>query len=297
MKNQLKSLLFTFLFALTFQLSAQVIRNPDGTVVNWKQWQTDQSYLLTAIALNSGGFTFIDTIVAGSNVTVDFTNRHAPVINSTGGGESSYIATNGNVIVNDTLKWGGSLTQNTVINISDTNVYLQIGQDGNALNINKPLPIEFSGLAKEFTGFDFTDTIAGIKSFVGILNDVTIPDLAFYNETLVGTFTFSGDFLTGNYSFYVNATRLGTVKEVVNLEISYISGDISNVVTTSLTNSEYWIRVNDYELTLNSYGIELTDGINTLNITAESLLVPPPPPTGSYVLTSIEGVVSWVIAP
>lgn len=183
------------------------------------------------------------------------------------------------------------INENTVVQIPDTSTYLQIGQDGNAFNIKKPVPIEFSGFAEYFSGLDYT--IGDIKSFVGILYGVNSTPLGLVDLDLVGNFTIIGDYLSGDYNIAIQATSLDNVAGIINIKIVFVDGDIASASSISLENDRVEVSTG-IDFLFDNSGLSLSDGDNTLIITPESILVPTPPPTGNYVLKSIGGVVSWV---
>jgi len=209
------------------------------------------------------------------------------------GGSGDLNAANGTYKDGNTVKLGGDLTETTVIEMPDTNTYFQIGNDGNALNIKKPVPVEFQDIAKEFSGFDFTENDA--MAVVGTVWGVTVADIGFEDETIIGSLSVVGDFVSGDYTIYVTGIRVSDAgnSENISVAIVYSGGDILSVNAMSVNPSTILFTHSNIEVTLNNSGISISDGTNSLLITPESILVPSPPPSGNYVLKSIGGSVNW----
>ena len=109
---------------------------------------------------------------------------------SGGGGGSSYLAKNGIKIESDTIKLGGNITENTKLD-NPNSKSVQIGSDGDAMNLNVPPPSEFSGLISTYTGFDYRS--AEYMSFIGILKGLNYAPFGFVDQDMVGTFTIVGN--------------------------------------------------------------------------------------------------------
>ncbi len=145
-------------------------------------------------SIKSACLVFSDTagiygVVAGANITIDNSNIKFPVINAIGGG-SSYLAKNGIYIDSDTIKLGGNITEDTKLD-NPNSKSVQIGSDGDAMNLNVPPPSEFGGLISTYTGFDYRS--AEYMSFIGVLKGLNFAPLGFSNQDMVGTFTITGN--------------------------------------------------------------------------------------------------------
>jgi len=109
---------------------------------------------------------------------------------SGGGGGSTYLAKNGIKIESDTIKLGGNITEDTKLD-NPNSKSVQIGSDGDAINLNVPPPSEFGGLISTYTGFDYRSP--EYMSFIGVLKGLNFAPLGFSNQDMVGTFTITGN--------------------------------------------------------------------------------------------------------
>ena len=105
-----------------------------------------------------------------------------------GGGEVS--ASNG--VYNDegTIKLGGNITENTKLD-NPNSKSVQIGSDGDAINLNVVPPFPYNGLISTYSGYDYTS--AEYSSFIGVLKGLNFAPLGFSNQDMVGTFTIVGN--------------------------------------------------------------------------------------------------------
>jgi hypothetical protein len=105
-----------------------------------------------------------------------------------GGGEVS--ASNG--VYNDegTIKLGGNITEDTKLD-NPNSKSIQIGSDGDAMNLNVVPPFPYSGLISSYSGYDYRS--AEYMSFIGVLKGLNFPDFGFINQDMVGTFTVVGN--------------------------------------------------------------------------------------------------------
>jgi hypothetical protein len=106
------------------------------------------------------------------------------------GGGSSYLAKNGIKIESDTIKLGGNITENTKLD-NPNSKSIQIGSDGDAMNLNVVPPFPYSGLISTYSGYDYTS--AEYSSFIGILKGLNFAPFGFVNQDMVGTFTIVGN--------------------------------------------------------------------------------------------------------
>jgi len=109
---------------------------------------------------------------------------------SGGGGGSTYLAKNGIYIDNDTIKLGGNITEDTKLD-NPNSKSVQIGSDGDAMNLNVVPPIEFNEFLASFSGFDYQDE--HMKTVFGIIKDIVFQDFGFDSTTMVGSFTIAGN--------------------------------------------------------------------------------------------------------
>jgi hypothetical protein len=130
------------------------------------------------------------SVVAGTNVTVDNTDPKNPIVSASGGGGTTYYAGNGIYIDSDTIKLGGNITEDTKLD-NPNSKSVQIGSDGDAINLNVPPPSEFSGLISTYTGFDYRS--AEYMSFIGILKGLNFAPFGFVDQDMVGNFTIVGN--------------------------------------------------------------------------------------------------------
>jgi hypothetical protein len=129
-------------------------------------------------------------VVAGNNITIDNSNIKFPIINAIGGGGSSYFAKNGIYINSDTIKLGGNITEDTKLD-NPNSKSIQIGSDGDAMNLNVVPPSPYSGLISTYSGYDYRS--AEYMSFIGVLKGLNFAPLGFSNQDMVGTFTITGN--------------------------------------------------------------------------------------------------------
>jgi hypothetical protein len=129
-------------------------------------------------------------VVAGNNITIDNSNIKFPIINASGGGGSTYLAKNGIYIDSDTIKLGGNITEDTKLD-NPNSKSIQIGSDGDAMNLNVVPPFPYSGLISSYSGYDYRS--AEYMSFIGVLKGLNFAPLGFSNQDMVGTFTITGN--------------------------------------------------------------------------------------------------------
>jgi hypothetical protein len=129
-------------------------------------------------------------VVAGNNITIDNSNIKFPIINASGGGGSTYFAKNGIYINSDTIKLGGNITEDTKLD-NPNSKSIQIGSDGDAMNLNVVPPFPYSGLISSYSGYDYRS--AEYMSFIGVLKGLNFAPLGFSNQDMVGTFTITGN--------------------------------------------------------------------------------------------------------
>jgi len=109
---------------------------------------------------------------------------------SGGGGGSTYFAKNGIYIDSDTIKLGGNITEDTKLD-NPNSKSIQIGSDGDAINLNVVPPFPYSGLISSYSGYDYRS--AEYMSFIGILKGLNFAPFGFSNQDMVGTFTITGN--------------------------------------------------------------------------------------------------------
>jgi len=109
---------------------------------------------------------------------------------SGGGGGSTYFAKNGVYIDSDTIKLGGNITEDTKLD-NPNSKSIQIGSDGDAINLNVVPPFPYSGLISSYSGYDYRS--AEYMSFIGILKGLNFAPFGFVNQDMVGTFTIVGN--------------------------------------------------------------------------------------------------------
>ena len=129
-------------------------------------------------------------VVAGTNITIDNSNIKFPIINAIGGGGTTYFAKNGIYINSDTIKLGGNITEDTKLD-NPNSKSIQIGSDGDAMNLNVVPPSPYSGLISTYSGYDYRS--AEYMSFIGVLKGLNFAPLEFSNQDMVGTFTITGN--------------------------------------------------------------------------------------------------------
>ena len=128
-------------------------------------------------------------VVAGTNITIDNSNIKFPIINAIGGG-STYFAKNGIYINSDTIKLGGNITEDTKLD-NPNSKSIQIGSDGDAMNLNVVPPFPYNGLINSYSGYDYRS--AEYMSFIGVLKGLNFAPFGFVNQDMVGTFTIVGN--------------------------------------------------------------------------------------------------------
>lgn len=109
---------------------------------------------------------------------------------SGGGGGSTYLAKNGIYIDSDTIKLGGNITEDTKLD-NPNSKSIQIGSDGDAINLNVVPPFPYSGLISSYSGYDYRS--AEYMSFIGILKGLNFAPFGFSNQDMVGNFTIVGN--------------------------------------------------------------------------------------------------------
>ena len=154
---------------------------------------------------------------------------------SGGGGGSSYFAKNGIYIDNDTIKLGGNITEDTKLD-NPNSKSIQIGSDGDAMNLNVVPPFPYSGLISSYSGYDYTS--AEYSSFIGVLKGLNFPDFGFINQDMVGTFTIVGnpfDSIFPDGSVMVDGVwELGGQVSMNKLVFTFLGSDITfNTISMS----------------------------------------------------------------
>lgn len=157
------------------------ILGTDKLIVGYK---TPATYTINGV-LQSNKDTCVKYLSLATSLQLEYL-----ISNISGGGGTTLYAGNGILIENDTIKLDSVITQPVHISIPDTVPY-QVGTDGDAINLNVPLPTSYGGLANTFTGFDYNSP--EYKSFIGVLKGVNFPPIGFFNQDMVGTFAVEGD--------------------------------------------------------------------------------------------------------
>ena len=174
-------------------------------------------------------------IVAGTNITIDNSNIKFPIISSSGGGGSTYLAKNGIYIDSDTIKLGGNITEDTKLD-NPNSKSIQIGSDGDAMNLNVVPPSPYSGLISSYSGYDYRS--AEYMSFIGVLKGLNFPDLGFINQDMVGNFTIVGnpfDSIFPDGSVMIDGVwELGGQVAMSKLVFTFLGSDITfNIISMS----------------------------------------------------------------
>ena len=154
---------------------------------------------------------------------------------SGGGGGSTYLAKNGIYIDSDTIKLGGNITEDTKLD-NPNSKSIQIGSDGDAMNLNVVPPFPYSGLISSYSGYDYTS--AEYSSFIGVLKGLNFPDFGFINQDMVGTFTIVGnpfDSIFPDGSVMIDGVwELGGQVSMNKLVFTFLGSDITfNTISMS----------------------------------------------------------------
>ena len=154
---------------------------------------------------------------------------------SSGGGGSTYLAKNGIYIDSDTIKLGGNITENTKLD-NPNSKSIQIGSDGDAMNLNVVPPFPYSGLISSYSGYDYRS--AEYMSFIGVLKGLNFPDLGFINQDMVGNFTIVGnpfDSIFPDGSVMIDGVwELGGQVAMSKLVFTFLGSDITfNIISMS----------------------------------------------------------------
>lgn len=153
-----------------------LIIGPDGTLQDIKPFQVQE----------------------GSNVTIDYSDPLRPVISATGGGGGGIpdAPFDSKLYGREDGTWkeisigSGDIDGN--INIGNpNNNSVQIGNDGDAINLNVDIPVEFQTLANTYTGFDYIKD--DFSAFLGVLKGLDFAPLGFTDQDIIGTFAVEGD--------------------------------------------------------------------------------------------------------
>jgi hypothetical protein len=169
-------------------------------------------------------------VVAGNNITIDNSNIKFPIINASGGGGSTYLAKNGIYIDSDTIKLGGNITEDTKLD-NPNSKSIQIGSDGDAMNLNVVPPIEFNEFLASFSGFDYQDE--HMKTVFGIIKDIVFQDFGFDSTTMVGSFTIAGnpfDSISPDGSIFIDGIFYDSESDIVGQKkfiITFLGGDLT----------------------------------------------------------------------
>ena len=208
-------------------------------------------------------------IVAGTNITIDNSNIKFPIISSSGGGGSSYSAKNGIYINSDTIKLGGNITENTKLD-NPNSKSVQIGSDGDAMNLNVVPPFPYSGLISSYSGYDYRS--AEYMSFIGVLKSLNFAPFGFVNQDMVGTFTIVGnpfDSIFPDGSVMVDGVwELGGQVAMGKFVFTFLGSDITfNTISMSeIENTEEIEGDNAYQLKSiegdNALQLQLIEGNN-----------------------------------
>jgi hypothetical protein len=154
---------------------------------------------------------------------------------SSGGGGSTYFAKNGIYINSDTIKLGGNITEDTKLD-NPNSKSIQIGSDGDAMNLNVAPPIEFSEFLASFSGFDYQDE--HMKTVFGIIKDIVFTDFGFDSTTMVGSFTIAGnpfDSIFPDGSIFIDGIFYSEDNLAVGQEkfiITFLGADVFFTTTT-----------------------------------------------------------------
>jgi hypothetical protein len=154
---------------------------------------------------------------------------------SGGGGGTTYFAKNGIYINSDTIKLGGNITENTKLD-NPNSKSIQIGSDGDAMNLNVVPPFPYSGLISSYSGYDYRS--AEYMSFIGVLKGLNFPDFGFINQDMVGTFTIVGNPFDSIYpdgSIMIDGVwELGGQVSMNKLVFTFLGSDITfNTISMS----------------------------------------------------------------
>jgi len=170
---------------------------------------------------------------------------------SGGGGGSTYLAKNGIYINSDTIKLGGNITEDTKLD-NPNSKSIQIGSDGDAINLNVVPPFPYSGLISSYSGYDYRS--AEYMSFIGILKGLNFAPFGFVNQDMVGTFTIVGnpfDSIFPDGSVMVDGVwELGGQVSMNKLVFTFSGSDITfNTISMSeIENTEEIEGDNAYQL-------------------------------------------------
>jgi len=154
---------------------------------------------------------------------------------SGGGSGSTYLAKNGIYINSDTIKLGGNITENTKLD-NPNSKSIQIGSDGDAINLNVVPPFPYSGLISSYSGYDYRS--AEYMSFIGILKGLNFAPFGFVNQDMVGTFTIVGNPFDSIYpdgSIMIDGVwELGGQVAMNKLVFTFLGSDITfNTISMS----------------------------------------------------------------
>jgi hypothetical protein len=154
---------------------------------------------------------------------------------TSGGGGSTYLAKNGIYINSDTIKLGGNITEDTKLD-NPNSKSIQIGSDGDAMNLNVVPPSPYSGLISTYSGYDYRS--AEYMSFVGVLKGLNFAPLGFSNQDMVGNFTIVGNPFDSIYpdgSVMVDGVwELGGQVAMNKLVFTFLGSDITfNIISMS----------------------------------------------------------------
>ena len=149
---------------------------------------------------------------------------------SSGGGGTTYFAKNGIYIDSDTIKLGGNITEDTKLD-NPNSKSIQIGSDGDAMNLNVVPPIEFNEFLASFSGFDYQDE--HMKTVFGIIKDIVFQDFGFDSTTMVGSFTIAGnpfDSISPDGSIFIDGIFYDSESDIVGQKkfiITFLGGDLT----------------------------------------------------------------------
>ena len=208
------------------------ILGTDKLIVGYK---TPATYTINGV-LQSNKDTCVKYLSLATSLKLEYL-----ISNISSGGGSSYFAKNGIYINSDTIKLGGNITEDTKLD-NPNSKSIQIGSDGDAMNLNVVPPIEFSEFIKSFSGFDYQDE--HMKTVFGIIKDIVFTDFGFDSTTMVGSFTIAGnpfDSISPDGSIFIDGIFYSEDKLAVGQEkfiITFLGADVFFTSTTQYNGNQ-----------------------------------------------------------